>query len=922
MKVKVLLVSFLLFLNTGWLLAQDVVDILTQSTQLFSAGNYPEVVNLIETHKQHLEKSEYYTSFLTILGVAYTSMGNYPKAETTYLEAKAIQEKTLGKEHLSYITSLNILGYVYREMGDDAKEEACYLEAKTIQERVFGREHSGYASSLSNLAGLYNRLGDDVKAVAFYLEAKAIQEKVSGKEHIDYATTANNLAAVYCAMGDYARAETSYREAINILEKILGKKHPNYAFSLGNLGTVYRKMGVYTKAEVYYREAQTILEKVLGKEHPAYAIATNNLGYLYNDMGDVAKAETCFGEVKTIWEKGFGRENTNYIISLNDLGSLYLMAENYTKAETVKVEADQIVTGQIGKNFTILSERQRSLFWDRNKHHFESSYSYAHVHPANSMIAHAYDNTLFMKGLLLRTANGIRDAVYSSDNMELINQYEKLRSIRQTISTLQAKDPPNFHAIGILENRADSLDKLLTIASVAYRDVKKDISMNWQDVRDALQTGEAAVEFVHFRLYGKKGFTDKVFYCALLLKKDATAPVWVPLCEERQLQALTKRKKGISDDDLTQQLYSGEKGDSLYCLIWQPLEKELQGIRSVYYSPSGMLHQISFAAIPTGEHTGLPLLSDKYDLQLVSSTREITRLKKERKGTLPQGTAAVYGGLYYDADRDKLIAEARGQTSSTLTSPTLTLPEGEGTPPILFAEGLPKSAPLPFGEGRGGAWMFLAGTETEAEQICEYLDKRKIPNRLYSETAGNEESFKQLSGTATGIIHLATHGFFLEDIENEDSRDVVRRLGGADRKVFENPLLRSGLLMAGGNRAWTGEDVIEGIEDGILTADEIAQMNLIKTKLVVLSACETGLGEVKSSEGVFGLQRAFKLAGVETLVMSLWTVPDEATAELMTGFYQHWLSGKTKCKAFADAQKQVREKYKEPFYWAGFVMMD
>ena len=906
----------LLFVNISRLPAQDVVEILTQSAQLFGAGNYPEAAKLIETHKQHLEKSEYYPSLLTILGIAYTNMGNYPKAEITYLEGKAIHEKTSGKEHPGYINSLINLGYIYRMMGDYAKAETSYLEVKTIHEKVSGREHSGYVNSINHLADLYHEMGDDAQAETYYREAKTIQEKVSGKDNIDYATTVNNLAAVLCAMGKYAQAETSYREAINILEKILGKEHPNYAFSLGNLGTVYRKMNVYTKAEIYYREAQTILEKDLGKEHPTYAIATNNLGYLYHDMGDVAKAETCFKAVKTIWEKGFGRENPNHITSLNDLGRLYLMSRNYTKAETVKTEADQIVTGQIVKDFTILSERQRSLFWDKNKHHFESSYSYAHAHPVNSMMAHAYDNTLFMKGLLLRTTNGIRDAVYSSGDKALMNQYEKLRTVRQTISTLQAKEPPNLHTISILENRADSLDKILTTASVAYRDVKKDISMNWQDVRDALQTGEAAVEFVHFRLYDKTGFTDRILYCALLLRKDATAPVWIPLCDEKPLQALTKRRKGILDDDFTQQLYSGEKGDSLYHLIWQPLEKELQDIRTVYYSPSGMLHQISFAAIPAGGrdaacHVSTKLLSDQYDLQLVSSTREIARLKKDNTGTLPQGTAAVYGGLYYDADRDKLIAEARGSSS-----PTLTLPEEEGTPPMLIAAVLPKSTQ------RGASWMFLAGTETEAEQICEYLNKRKIPNHLYSETTGTEESFKRLSGTATGIIHLATHGFFLKDIEEGDSRDVVRRLGGADRKVSENPLLRSGLLMAGGNRAWRGEDVIEGIEDGILTADEIAHMNLIKTKLIVLSACETGLGEVKNTEGVFGLQRAFKLAGVETLVMSLWTVPDEATAELMTAFYQLWLSGKNKREAFAEAQKQVRKKFEKPFYWAGFVMMD
>ena len=921
MKDRILFVTFLLFVNTGWLPAQDAVEILTQSAQLFGAGMYSETVELIEKNKPSLEKSPYYTSVLTILGVAYTSMGNYPKAETTCLEEKAIHEKTLGKEHQSYANSLVNLGYIYRQMGDYAKAETCYLEVKAIQEKMSGREHPGYANSISSLAALYNEMGEYTRAVTFYLEAKTIQEKVSGKENLDYASTVNNLAAAYCNTGDYTKAEIHYREALNNLEKVLGKQNANYAFSLGNLGTVYRKIGNNNMAEIYCREAQDILGKVLGKEHPAYAIATNNLGNLYTETGDFAKAETCFTEVKTIWEKGFGREHPNHVTSLNDLGSMYLLTKNFTKAETVKTEADKIVTGKIEKDFTILSERQRSLFWDMNKHHFELSYSYAHVHPENSMITHVYDNTLFNKGLLLRTANGIRDAVYSSGNTVLIKQYEELRSVRQMINSLQTKELPDLQTIEKLENRSDSLDKILTIASGVYKDIRKDISMKWQDVRNTLQTGEAAVEFVHFRLYGKKGFTDSTIYCALLLKKEATSPVWIQLCNERQLQTLTQREKGIPDDRFTQQLYSGEKGDHLYRLIWKPLEKELQDVRTVFYSPSGMLHQIAFAAIPVdggrdaARHVSTSVLSDKYDLRLVSSTREIARLKKEKTGSLPHGMAAVYGGLYYDA----------------ATSPTLILPQGDGKPPVISAAPQ-KNVSLPLGEGQGGAfglwgrggasWMFLEGTETEAEQICEYLNERKIPNRLYSEAAGNEESFKRLSGTATGIIHLATHGFFLEDIEEENSRDVVRRLSGGTRKAFENPLLRSGLLLAGGNRAWTGEEVSAGVEDGILTADEIAQMNLIKTQLVVLSACETGLGELRSAEGVFGLQRAFKLAGVETLVMSLWSVPDDATAELMTGFYKLWLSGKSKCEAFVEAQKQVREEYKETFYWAGFVMMD
>jgi len=264
---------------------------------------------------------------------------------------------------------------------------------------------------------------------------------------------------------------------------------------------------------------------------------------------------------------------------------------------------------------------------------------------------------------------------------------------------------------------------------------------------------------------------------------------------------------------------------------------------------------------------------------------------------------AVYCFLNYDADKDRLVAEARRR------SPAPTLSQ--------VAAVLPKTAQ------RGVSWGFLEGTEKEAEQICQYLNEQKIPNRLYRETAGNEESFKRLSGMPVGVIHLATHGFFLEDIKSEYSRNIVQQLGGGRDKAFENPLLRSGLIMSGANDQWLDKEVKQdGREDGILTADEIARLNLTKTRLVVLSACETGLGDVKNSEGVFGLQRAFKLAGVESLIMSLWKVPDAATSELMSTFYQEWLSGQTKQNAFKTAQQKVREKYQSPYYWAAFVMMD
>jgi CHAT domain-containing protein len=342
----------------------------------------------------------------------------------------------------------------------------------------------------------------------------------------------------------------------------------------------------------------------------------------------------------------------------------------------------------------------------------------------------------------------------------------------------------------------------------------------------------------------------------------------------------------------------------LYAALWQPLEKELKGVKTVYYSPSGLLHKIAFTALPVPGKKNARLM-DLYDLNLVSSTREVVHWKNRGKGGAAIGSAVIYGGLRYDGSEGAL-RDAAGRYR-----------KGEDAP-------APASAPslASLRSSVRGNFGFLKGSVTESENIQAKLQERKISTALYAGLVGNEESFKALDGAKTGVLHLATHGFFLEDIEkNHEERELLRRLGGGGEKAFENPLLRSGLVFAGANHALGGSP-LEGIEDGILTADEAARLNLTGTSLVVLSACQTGLGEVNNGEGVFGLQRAFKLAGAETLIMSLWSVDDHVTALLREVFYTEWLSGKGKQEAFKEARRRVREQYPQPFYWAAFVMMD
>jgi len=300
------------------------------------------------------------------------------------------------------------------------------------------------------------------------------------------------------------------------------------------------------------------------------------------------------------------------------------------------------------------------------------------------------------------------------------------------------------------------------------------------------------------------------------------------------------------------------------------------------------------------------VLADHYNLIQQGSTRQlairsadIDGVTQSRSVDTAASVSILFGGILYDLDSTRLAE----------------IPE--------------KVVPADAGaELRGNSWNYLKGTEKEVDQIGGIMTASALKPVVLKGSAATEEAFKSNGQVEEGtgsprILHFATHGFFYPSPGTNDQKPKNRE----DASVFkfsDLPMMRSGLLMAGGNYAWkSGKPYRPGMEDGILTAYEIAQTDLSNTELVVLSACETGLGDIRGDEGVYGLQRAFKIAGARYLVMSLWRVPDAATQELMTAFYQKWLVQKmTIPEAFRAAQKEMRDKYQHPFFWAGFVLVE
>ena len=894
----------------------DYLSILNNLAYLYNAlGEYDKQESFLLEVRAILEKmfgkeNADYGQNSGFLGNVYANLGNYEKAEQLLLEAKAICEKNFPKEHPSFAVSLNDLGVLYWRMGNYEKAELLYLEAKSIREKVFGKTDPAYAESLNNLAGLYSEMGNYEKAEPLYIEAKTIREKTLGKEDPDYAWSLVNLAILYDDMGNYEKAEPLYLEAKAIREKILGKEHPDYANSINNLAILYSKMRNYENAEPLYLESIASAKKRLGSEHPIYTSYLNNLATLYKDFGKYEKAEPLLLEVKATREKTLGKMNPKYASILDNLAHFYWSARNLKAAAEYVFKANQAQKELLIQSSRYLSEQELSLYSNMFVDGANRFFSFAQLQKGNA--ASCYDNSLFYKGFLLNAVsqvskNALSDAVSAE-------KYNTFKSINSRLAAEYSKPLAERQNVPDLEEKANTLEKDLTRTVAGFGAALRQV--NWQEVQQKLKPNEAAIEFLHYQ-FANPNPTDSTMYAALVLRPGMKQPVFIPLFEAKQLDTLLKAQ-GKTRPEYINQLYAlGNPKKSLYQLIWKPLEQELVGASTVYYSPSGLLHRLNLNAIPvltpTLAQNKNQTLADRYQLIELGSTRQLVMAAPKTivdttnaKNTM---AAQLYGSIQYEID-----SSATKVAYADLSKNTSTAPRG-----IDF--GLADSTL------RGGKWTYLKWTEVEINTLELILTDVGLKTDVHKAYAATEESFKRIGADKPSprIVHLATHGFFFPDPKLKTKNESVSN--GTNDPVFkisDHPMIRSGLILSGGNHAWqTGKPFRPGFEDGILTAYEISQMNLSNTELVVLSACETGLGDIQGNEGVYGLQRAFKIAGVKYLVMSLWQVPDFHTQELMTTFYSKWLEDKMSIPdAFRAAQKVMKDKFKEPFYWAGFILVE
>ncbi len=887
-----------------------------------------------------------YTLALENLSKIYTKKNRFPEAIAKLTESRDIKAKTLGTAHPDYAYCLSTMGNNYKETGEFEQAQSLYEQALRITEAAYGQNHTQYAAMLESMAIFYITVLDDLEQgeqllstareiignlpagkagfsyynvtknlALLYIEMGEFKKSESlcdevyifyaamGKENFDYLSLRANMAILYDAQQRYEAAEQACQEVMIVEKKRTGTQTELYAKTCLVLGKAYIGQGAYIRAEKALLEAVDIYANIFGKENLSYGEALTNLAETCQKLAQYDRAEQYYTEALHVQEKVSGKQHSDRLATLQGLARLYTERRQMEQAEIHWLAYNQLMRQLVGKSATYMSEQQMLAYLKTFEAGINAFNHFVQQHPVPQFCALTYDNNLLFNGLLLENA---RRLMVETDHADSLTQktYMRWQTCQRYLAVQYAKPLAERKRVAETEEEAGNLEKDLTRRLAAFAGTRQ--VPRWQAIQSALTPDKVAIEWVSYYI----GSGDSTLYAALILLPGTDAPLFIPLFEEKQLTALLQAKGRLQPAFYNELYKDDKKGSELYDLIWKPIAAVLPKGTTVYCSPSGLLHRLNLSAIPTPDGN---TLGKKYRLTMLGSTRQL--VVPPASATNQNATAQLYGGIQYGASpalADKtdtaftdLVAVRRGpdftQNDSTL---------------------------------RGDNWNYLRWTEVEISAAAEVMKGKGIAPVLKKGAEATEESFKAIgtTGPSPRILHVATHGFFFPDPAPSVPLEGGGRVASPSQPlkvgwgglVSENPMIRSGLVLAGGNHAWkTGKPLRLDLEDGILTAYEISQMNLVNTELVVLSACETGLGDLVGNEGVYGLQRAFKIAGARYLIMSLWQVPDFQTQVFISAFYKHWLEGKmTIPEAFRATQLELKTEYDEAFKWAAFVLVE
>jgi tetratricopeptide (TPR) repeat protein len=851
---------------------------------------------------------------LNNLAALHHQAGEYTLAESLYRRALVITEKALGTDSPMVATALSNLGLLYGRLGEYDKAEPLHERALTIRARSLGPEHPQTAHALNNLGTLYMRLGDRERAEPLFLQALSVWERQVGSGHPDIATVLTNLGSLYLEQGRPEKAAPLFTRAMEIREAVLGPGHPDLAAGHGNLGSLYFGEGKHALARSEFEKALALSGQALGREHPDTALARNNLATLLHAMGDykgaLAQYETAVATLKTT----LGGGHPSVATVLSNLAALFAAMGDNQAALDAYMEVQGIDGETIDQVLGFSHETRKAAFIAQNRDNLMSLLSLVVTRMGNDSGAarSAFQAWLSRKGLPFEAWDQSQAVLAARGGPGAFPVWGKLTRAREELSRLVFA---GHDARGLdvyrretarLEREKERLEAELSRLSRAWAEEKNPARANPGSVAAALPKNAALLECARVPVHDFSATGDKPLwlparYLAFVLHGGGKERVeLVDLGPaERADKAVYRLKEacgrgGTRDPDTVRAL-AREAWDAILAPVWPAVKDKAR----LFISPDGRLNLLPFEILagPDGKH-----LIESHSVVYLSSGADLADFGAKDP---PLGPAVLMGDPDYDLGEEGLAA-------------------------ALAEMGLSGKAAVRAGEGEMFVFRRLPETAREVLSIAEVLGPGNA--RVYLGAHAAEEVLTSLK-RPPGMLHLATHGFFLSDRrgggngDGEGTRGILPlpKKAPAPPSVG-NPLLRSGVALAGANRAVNSGDVSRG--HGLVTAEEILGLPLSGTRLVTLSACETGLGAVLTGQGVFGLRSAFRKAGARSMVMSMWEVPDVETRELMVDFYKNMQAGKMdRCEALRNAalreMRMAEERYgfAHPAYWGGFVFI-
>lgn len=960
--------------------SKEKCDAIKEVYMYYEIGQkYNESILFLDSIKTDIIKTygHYSPEFLSIIisyCKSYTNMKDYNKAINYSEEALDIINNIYGTESKEYVNFVNLFFVNYLETGDYGN--ALKLINKSIDISIKLNDPELLIRSYSKLERYYGEKGDYYNGL---LIAKKINDKIKdtyGIHSNEYLAQLNNIIISHINRCDYKSGFEISNIALSLVDNVEGlyshnkyKILSNHALILSHLGYMTEALEFSSRALSYaldsiespYREQCKInelhnsskylylngdiksalnIEKKCTEMLENVSVSNNYKINIYNHIAklyytvdsipyarqyaqkaynicdshnnnDVLKAMALMIMADCDCEEGIydqainkNKEALNAISHYNDndivkikyciyanLSYLLSIKTDYKESSFFLAESFKFQKELLISNLINMIEDERTSFTRTNDSNFNYvNYIFKNSDYNTNYASQVYNNSILNKSILLNCNTTLGNIINKYSNKEVKQLYDSLLVCKQKLSNLEY----NNYGYNKIATKAHSIENKLLLQIKENDDLSKKLSTNFNDIIKILNDNEIAIEYVSIT-------NDSTnIYVALILRNNFTEPKIVFIGTENDISKYIEISHFQFDNKYFYKLLWGKIVDST----------QIQPGENIYFSPDGIINKIPIEYIPTEDGT---IMADKYNIHRVSSTRELCFREEEVKPS----SAVLYGGLKYNVDDDTLLAQSNKYSNVELSDDYIdNMLRGERGDDLQRA----KYNELPY-------------TKIEVDAIEKTLKSKKINVKKFTQAEGNEESFKAMSGKAPSIIHIATHGFYLQPTEAEinsqkTSFEKMTLFSDNKQNFIDYSMNRTGLLMAGAQNAITGKSIPEGVDDGILTAKEISLLDLHGVDLAVLSACQTGLGDM-TTDGIAGLQRGFKNAGVKTILMSLWKVDDGATSMLMTQFYKELMNGKSKHDALRSAQKYLREYeqdgeriYADFKYWAAFVLLD